>query len=244
MANSHGRKIAIREIVKSLLIQEGSFTEHKMMQYMDIALRGLKELSYDVSKDIKYAVVLASNNLTVAIPPDCVQILKIGLVKDGRFVDFGSEESISFSPDTTTEAGDFFNDSVNWYANYRNGENTGGAYGHGGGHKPAYYRINSDRNLIHLSSEFKSGQVAMEYISDGIRQGGTSSVHVFLEEAIRAWIWWKVTQRKRDTSPQEKELARRDWFNEKRIAKSRMQSFTKEEALRVSRKGNKQAPKF
>ena len=43
MANSHGRKIAIREIVKSLLIQEGSFTEHKMMQYMDIALRGLKE---------------------------------------------------------------------------------------------------------------------------------------------------------------------------------------------------------
>ena len=43
-------KILIRDVVKSLLIQEGSFTDHKMMQYMDIALRGLKELSYDVAK--------------------------------------------------------------------------------------------------------------------------------------------------------------------------------------------------
>ena len=103
-------------------------------------------------------------------------------------------------------------------------------------------------NSIVLSSEFKSGQVAIEYISNGSNttdiNGGASSVHAFLEEALRAWIWWKVIQRKRDISPQEKEMARRDWFNEKRLAKSRMQSFTKEEALRVSRKGNKQAPKF
>ncbi len=241
-------KILIRDVVKSLLIQEGSFTDHKMMQYMDIALRGLKELSYDVAKDIKYRILSVNSSLVANLPFDCVSLLKVGSVKDGIFIDYGKESSLSFNADTTTEAGTLLNDNVNWYANYRNGENTGGAYGHGGGHKPAYYRVNPEKNSIVLSSEFKSGQVAIEYISNGSNitdiNGGASSVHAFLEEALRAWIWWKVIQRKRDISPQEKEMARRDWFNEKRLAKSRMQSFTKEEALRVSRKGNKQAPKF
>jgi hypothetical protein len=41
----------------------------------------------------------------------------------------------------------------------------------------------------------------------------------------------------------EKQAARQDWFNEKRRARSRLQSFTKEEALNAIRKGFKQSPK-
>ena len=242
-------KILISDIVKSLLIQEGEYNDNKVMQYMDIAERGVKELTFDVAKNIKYIVLPVPNTLIVSMPTDLVKLLRIGFVTEGIFVDYGQEGSISFSPDTTQETQGILNDTINWYSNYRLGENTGGAYGHGGGHRPAYFRYNDEDHTIHLSDEFTSGDVAIEYISNGINtdlnyNNGITDIHPFLEEALRAWIWWKVIQRKRDTSPQEKELARRDWFNEKRIAKSRMQSFSKEDALRVSRKGNKQAPKF
>lgn len=42
----------------------------------------------------------------------------------------------------------------------------------------------------------------------------------------------------------EKMMARKDWYNEKRIATARFSSFNKEEALQASRKHNKQSPKF
>jgi hypothetical protein len=39
-------------------------------------------------------------------------------------------------------------------------------------------------------------------------------------------------------------LARKDYFNEKRLARARLSSFTKEEALQQIRKGFKQSPKL
>ena len=45
--------VTLDEIVKSLLIQQGENTEHKYMQYLDIAIRGLKELSFDILQQIK-----------------------------------------------------------------------------------------------------------------------------------------------------------------------------------------------
>ena len=45
-------KVFIDEVVRSLLIQQGIFTEHRLAQYVDIAIRGVKELNFDVAKNI------------------------------------------------------------------------------------------------------------------------------------------------------------------------------------------------
>ena len=39
-------------------------------------------------------------------------------------------------------------------------------------------------------------------------------------------------------------MARKDWYNEKRISTARFSSFNKEEALQTTRKAFKQAPKL
>ena len=42
----------------------------------------------------------------------------------------------------------------------------------------------------------------------------------------------------------EKQLAKREYYNQKRLARARMQSFNKDEALQTTRKAFKQSPKF
>ena len=69
-------------------------------------------------------------------------------------------------------------------------------------------------------------------------------VHQFAEEALRSYIYWKSLQRRRGVPFGEKQLAKRDFFNEKRLANARMKSFTKDEAMMSSRKAYKQSPKI
>tara|TARA_R110002153_G_scaffold89254_2_gene218673 strand:- start:11046 stop:12458 length:1413 start_codon:yes stop_codon:yes gene_type:complete len=68
-------------------------------------------------------------------------------------------------------------------------------------------------------------------------------INVFAVEALMAYIYWQSIQRRRGINMNEKVLARREFYNQKRLAKSRLMSFTIEEALVAGRKGFKQSPK-
>lgn len=71
-----------------------------------------------------------------------------------------------------------------------------------------------------------------------------NKVHQFAEEALTSYVYWKYIQRKRGVPFGEKQIAKRDYFNEKRLANARMKSFTKDEAMQTSRKAFKQSPKI
>ena len=79
-------------------------------------------------------------------------------------------------------------------------------------------------------------------------QSGASNtqprVHKFCEEALRSYIYYKYIQRKRGVPANEKQMAKRAYFNEKRLARARMMNFSKETAMQVSRKAFKQSPKI
>ena len=74
--------------------------------------------------------------------------------------------------------------------------------------------------------------------------GTTPRVHKFCEEALRCYIYYKYIQRKRGIPANEKQMAKRAYYNEKRLARARMMNFNKEAAMQVSRKAYKQSPKL
>ena len=84
---------------------------------------------------------------------------------------------------------------------------------------------------------------SMSVIQQGV-SGTTPKVHNFCEEALRCYIYYKYIQRKRGVPANEKQMAKRAYYNEKRLARARMMNFGKEEALRTSRKAFKQSPKI
>ena len=76
----------------------------------------------------------------------------------------------------------------------------------------------------------KLKEIVIEYIADEARSTNPS-VHVYAEEALRAYIYYKIIERKSSVPANEKMRARSEYYNERRLANARITSFTKEEAL-------------
>jgi len=98
------------------------------------------------------------------------------------------------------------------------------------------YDTNSEGSNKVLSTRFE--------LLQSKTSGSKPRVHKFCEEALRSYIYYKYIQRKRGVPANEKQMAKRSFYNEKRLARARMMSFNKEAAMQVSRKAFKQSPKI
>jgi len=105
------------------------------------------------------------------------------------------------------------------------------------------YRINLDQNRLELDTSSDISEVVIEYIADEARSSNPL-IHVYAEEALRAYMYYKMCERKSTVPANEKMRARSEYYNERRKAKARLGNFTREEALRTIRKNFKQAPKY
>ena len=117
--------------------------------------------------------------------------------------------------------------------------------GQGGGNNAnGYYRENLDEGTIEFSGS--GSEVILEYISDGSSglEGKEIKIHSFAQEALKAYIYWRSIYRKRAINMNENMVAKKEYYNQKRLARARMQSFNKQEAMQTTRKAFKQAPKI
>jgi hypothetical protein len=132
------------------------------------------------------------------------------------------------------------------FRNYVYDNNQGRLYGAGGGHYYGQFRVNLDQNRIELKGNNSMNEVVIEYIADEARRPGKTrdtQVHIYAEEALRAYIYYRLIERKSSVPAGEKARARSEYYNERRKANSRLKSVTKEEILKTIRKNFKQAPK-
>lgn len=232
------KHITVDEVVRSVLGDEGKVTTHEYLRYLEIANRGLKELTYDILGDTKVALINIGTSLRADLPVDFVDYTYVGVVgSDGILHNYGIKRDIPLVGTGNTVR-------RRQVASY---SRTAGVYGMGGGQNTnGYYSPNIDYEnwqMVFTSAE-TSGYVYLEYISDGRSEGGENVVHPYAEEALIAWTYWKAIARKRGYSGAEKADARFEYYNQKRLANARLKSFTKEEMLQQSRKNFKQAPKI
>jgi len=228
------------------------------------ALRGIREMGFDIMKRIKSLKlsVNASNN-TVELPDDFVDYTKIGVIgSDGLIYVFGENKNQNMAMKYVTDAAgnkiDSNNDGVydrvdakttrssgqeNYtFRNFLHQGNVGRAYGMGGGLYSGEFRINFEQNRIELHSTAGYTEIIIEYIADEARSENPS-IHIYAENALRSYVYYRLVERKANVPNSEKARARQEYYNEKRLANARIKSFTKEEALKTIRKNYKQSPK-
>jgi hypothetical protein len=236
----------------------------------NFALRGLRELGFDMLKvirSLKLSVNTANN--TAELPDDYVDWSKVGIVGgDGLVYVLGENKNINYSQKYSTSSGSTYDadgdglldreddktggstgggavdDGFGSYIfrNYVYGNNQGQLYGMGGGRYQGEFRINLDQNRIEIKSNSNVTDLVIEYVADEARSSNPQ-VHAYAEEALIAYIYYKLVERKAAVPYNEKMRARQEYYNERRKANARMKSFTKEEALKTIRKNYKQAPK-
>jgi hypothetical protein len=244
----------------------------------NFALRGIRELGFDVTSKIKSLKRTVQSNDTVTLPDDYVDLVKIGVVdSDGLVYVLGQNKNLNYSRKytaaentTASDAGplniddnividredsksatggnsgnvdvvDGFDSYI--FRNYIYENSLGRLYGMGGGQQEGDYRINLDQNRIELEVNSGVTEVVIEYVADEARSTNPM-VHVYAEEALRAYIYYKLCERKSSVPANEKARARAEYYNERRKAKARLSNFSKEEALRTIRKNYKQSPKY
>lgn len=97
------------------------------------------------------------------------------------------------------------------------------------------YKIDKDRGIIQFSSSVKGRTIVLEYISDGLFQRSDSEIriHKFAEQAALNFIYYMLIMNRRNVPFNEKERARREWFNSRRVAKRRITPIRYEEIRQV-----------
>jgi hypothetical protein len=196
-------------------------------------------------KRIKAADLNVSATNTVTLPADYVDLLKIGIVgEDGLVYVFGENKNKNLLANNAGDLPDYllgYSDFI--YRNFVNSTTDGRLYGYGGGHYSGEYRINLEENRIELTLGTGTDTVYIEYIADEAL-AANPSVHVYAEQAIRAYIYYHLVERKSNVPAVEKARARQEYYNERRLANARLKSFSKEEALKTIRKNFVQSPKY
>jgi hypothetical protein len=239
----------------------------------NIALRGIREFGFDVSSRVRSLKRTIASNNTIILPEDYVDLIKIGVVgSDGVLRVLGENKNINYSraissgtndsatgpldissnlitdrvdSKTATAGSDVGDQDYDYFIfeNYMFQGGIGRLYGLGGGKLAGEYRINLDQNRIEIDTSNSSTEVVIEYVADEARSTNPV-IHVYAEEALRSYMYYKLCERKSTVPANEKARARSEYYNERRKAKARMSNFSKEEALKTIRNNFKLSPKY
>jgi hypothetical protein len=195
------------------------------------------------------------SNGTINMPCDFMDVLNLGVMVGNDFClmtsatgkvpilrkdDCGVEQ-----PSSTTEIVTGYS-HTSPSTHTRNGENSGGYFGHGGGINPiGTYIVDNENQRILLSfTSSYSSKVVLHYSSDPALIDGEFLVHSYDVEAVKAYIRWQDIYMKRGVPMGEKEMFRVEWKRAKMMAKRRHKSFSIADALEVLRRHQKQSPRL
>lgn len=275
-------KVKLSQIIRDFIItmdDDDYVSNASDIAMRNFALRGIREIGFDLGKKIRSIKLTIQSNDTIVLPDDFVDVSKIGIVgADGVIraltmngnLNYSRKYEVDSNGAATNETHDSEEGPLNIEANFINDRQDdkaatstgdvdefnafvfenylfqggfGRLYGVGGGSAPGEFRINLDQNRIEISANSNFTEVVMEYVADEARSTDPE-VHVYAEEALRCYIYYKLVERKASVPANEKARARTEYYNERRKANARLSHFTKDEALKTIRKNFMQAPKF
>lgn len=249
------------DICKEFLIEGGDTQLNKYARIYTIAVSGLREFNMDTTGIPKVEEICITDIDTVNIPFGCIRPTRIAICgNDGKLHTLGEDNNICLGTNfdccgvedrpnfnqNRTRNQVFFAEPHFIAEHIRNGEVMGRFFGIGGGNNAnGTYRFDWPSGQIQLGNRCHgSTHITLEYLSDINTISGDFLVHPFIIEALKAWIHWKIVQRDRTRSGQEKEMAMIDFQKAERIARIRFNSNNATDWLMAFRSGNKAAPKF
>ena len=107
------------------------------------------------------------------------------------------------------------------------------------------YRIDNNLGIIQFGSGVEGKEIVVEYISDGLYTGCEGRpaeelrIHKFAETAVLDYVYYNLIKQRRNVPFNEKQRARKEYFNSRRRAKLRINTLRKDEILQSFRASSK-----
>ena len=227
------------------------------------AMRAIQELSYDVFRSVKSQEIEVPNTLSMILPQDYVNYVKIvrvgsdGLERplyparktsDPFAITQDSDGNYQYTDNALTEqtpsnTSENFEDvtPVNYQLydiNYSSDieiSTEGRRYGLEPEHSQinGSYFIDNSRGLIKFGSALAGETITLHYVSDSLGTDNEMVVHKFCEEACYKWIAYGILSTRSNTPPFIISRFKKEKFAETRKAKIRLSNIKMEEFTQV-----------
>ena len=245
------RVITLDALVRSYLNQVRK-PIHWYGRYLKFSNDCLRELLFDTLQITNTVRLPVDEFYQAEIPADCVDWVKIG-VQAGQFVrplierhTLNSLENIN-----TTDASQINYPNVDtnddwtglfqwWGININtNGENTGGYYGLGAGSEPDTFKFIPERNIIQLNQNVSQSKIVLEYISDGSFSNAATTIPVYAQKCIEAYIDWQHKEKSKSFGAMDAERAKRYFDRQHEILRARKNNLTPDLVERIINRNRK-----
>jgi len=256
--------ITLEDVVNNYIMsgQDDDFTSNvSRHQVLFQARRAFRELYYDMAQEIKGIALELSPQLTITLPPDFVNYVRISFVgSDGLLKPMAANDKINIAKDylqshdyeilfsaegcaLESQKPSVVEPMYSWQFSeaqvFQPNKNLANKFANGS------YIIDRNSGLIRFGSEVFGKTVVLEYISDGLYTGcegrdeADLRIHKFAEDAVYSWMYWKLIERRRNVPANAKMIARKEWFNSRRIAKKRMSTIRPDELRQIFKGSNR-----
>lgn len=227
--------------------------------------RAIRELYMDVMQDIRAIEMDVSENLSIPIPYDYIDYVRISWVDDnGNVYPMAENKDLSIAKQYLQDSDYnllfdqngfallgtpytqvYHDDASSSTTEYNLCEyNTAfmpnfdrsKVFENGG------YVVDKEAGLIRFTSDVYTKAVLLEYVTDGLyvdsQKGFTESdikIHKYAEAAVHAYVFNANIAKRRNVPRYAQMAARKEWYNEKRKTKRRVSSFTARELRQALR---------
>lgn len=233
-----GNCTSIGSLVDEYLISAGYEGRQNYPRLLTIAIRGLKEIHYDVTGATVWSRLELDENQRLCIPQNAIKLIAFFMPSGDGLVPIAKDTQSSRSTldgsgsvHNTQVSGDqdIFNKGYMWadtgsydaVAKYwQNGQFKGGVYSGGGGN-PYTYVINDALGKVEFSSNVPRYVIA-QYLSDPNQVNGKYVVHPMVADAILQYIWYADNRFKQSVSEGAKAEMQRKYVTAKTFAHMRL----------------------
>jgi len=265
--------ISLKDIVGNFLISyvgEGKIIPRVRRQdVLFHAQRAIQELSYDTFKSTKAQEIEIPPSLTMPLPHDYVNYVKItfhddsglehiiyparktsnptAILQDGNFhYTFDSSSKLSTASDSDTWTA-FSSNATSTSQNsdqslYEYHTDTGKRFGLNpeNAQSNGVFFIDELKGRIHFSSDLCNKTITLKYVSDSLGTDSEMIVHKFAEEAMYKWIAHAILSTRENIQEYIVQRFKKERFAAIRQAKLRLSNIKIEELTQVMRGKSKQ----
>ena len=243
--------VGLAEIVYQY-IDQAKLTGSEFRRLWTIGVRGVEEIGMDVHSQVKSVKLMVNDNKTVNLPSDYIGFSKVGvfngqgevstLRRNPGLTGYKIESSDRLSKNTDTTTSSTFRLQNLAYVNYFDGARYVNIFGAGAVLKSeGEFDIDEELGILYLDNNYGYDYVVMEYFSSPA-DDVDYKVPFQVKEALLAFIAWQDIMYMplgRRASMGDRQLRRKEYYNQKRLANFRINPVTPWDANEVIRLGQK-----
>jgi len=238
--------IKLSEVVSQFL-DESNLGQAEYAKAYRIAIRGLRDIGWDITARVKTEEIVFGDNLTALYPIDCVKIIDFG-ISDGTGGIASYDKVNSITNNSSVDVYQNYNYGLDIYPDRNNTIydnyplNTYTSLGIGSYNSIGKYTVDEKSKTILLAPNSNHTKFLIKYLSYET-EDCEYEVHIMASEALLCFIRWKFSMTGTRNTLNVQEQNKREYYREKTNAKLRIKMPIIQQLNKSARESVKMAVK-